>query len=796
MIRNFLMILLFSISVTSISAQINYSKVKIDLTQTPITQIAALGLETDHGAYAPGKHLINDFSATEVQTLIAHNIPHEILIEDVIAWYQERNLEGLPATSRDESCGGTQIQPGTQFTTPANYQLGTMGGYHTYTEMLTVLDQMQSLYPELITPREAIGTFTTHQNRPIYWMAISDNPAENEGEPEIMYTALHHAREANSLSQLLFYMWYLLENYETDDQIKYLVDNTKMYFIPCVNPDGYIFNELIEPNGGGLWRKNRRDNNNGTFGVDLNRNYGYQWGADDIGSSPDTDNDTYRGPDPFSEPETQAVAFFLEDKNVEITLNCHTSGNLLIQPIATNPTDILTYSNFGELLTAENGFVFGTDLETVGYTVNGDSDSWMYNEEIAKPKIFALTPEVGPRNFGFWPPSDAIIDINKGVMSQNIIAANLLFNYLELIDNNPTTITDISGSFEFSAKEYGLRPGLQTVTISPVSSNLSLTSSPISLTLNNSESQHITIPYSITPDLGSAIESIVFAISIDNGSFVRQDTITKQFINGTPQDLLNDDNSNFDNYLTFEDWGLTTDEFVSGPSSITDSPMGRYRNETDSEIFFTTPIDLTSSELAILRYWAKWEIEDDYDFVQILASDDNGSTWAPLCGKYTNLASPDQPEGEQLYDGLQADWVLEEVSLDDYLGETILIKFRLFSDQFVRADGFYFDDLSVISYQFMTTPTEELSVSLSDMRISPNPFSTEFSLELDLTAPTEQVNISLINTLGQTLQSKNYGSLSAGRHQFDWDGTQLSNGVYFIQYRDGNGQEQTVRLVK
>ncbi len=796
MLRPHLIFFLLLISVVTLSAQISYKKVKIDLTQTPITEIAKLGLETDHGAYAPGRHLINDFSEAEVQRLVDNNIPHEVLIEDVIAWYQTRNLEGLPAAVRDESCGGTAASPGDQYPTPANYQLGSMGGYHTYIEMLAILDQMQELYPDLITERAEIEGFSSHQNRPIYWLAISDNPALDEDEPEIMYTALHHAREANSLSQLLFYMWYLLENYETDDQIKYLVDNTKMYFIPCVNPDGYIYNELIEPNGGGLWRKNRRDNNNGTFGVDLNRNYGYLWGLDNVGSSPAPESETYRGEGPFSEPETQAVAAFLADKNVEITLNCHTFSNLLIRPEATDPADIMTYVNFGEILTAENGYLFGTDLETVGYIVNGDSDSWMYFEEMSKPKIFAMTPEVGPQSFGFWPPSDAIIGLNKAVMSQNIIAANLLLNYLEITDNSPTTITEISGNFNFSALEYGLRPGLQTVAITPVTSNLTIDQGTLTLDLANSETENFDVSYTITPDGSSSSEAVIFAISVDNGSFIRHDTITKQLINGIPEDLVNEDNSSFENYFTNGDWGIVTNEFVSAPSSITDSPMGRYRNDTDSEIVLTTPIDLTGAETAILQYWAKWEIEDEYDYVQIMASDDNGVSWTPLCGKYTNLASPNQPEGEQLYDGLQADWVLEEVSLNDYLGETILIKFLFFSDGFVRADGFYFDDLKVINYQSSTTSNEELPVSLTNLRVTPNPFTTDFALEINLSTAAEQVEVALINSLGQTIQSKNYGSLATGRHRFDWDGQRLGNGIYFLRYRDGKGQEKTVRLVK
>jgi carboxypeptidase T len=68
-------------------------------------------------------------------------------------------------------------------------------------------------------------------------------------------------------------------------EVKNLVDNYELYFVPAVNPDGYKYNEQISPNGGGMWRKNRR-NNGGSFGVDINRNFGYMWGIDNNGSSP------------------------------------------------------------------------------------------------------------------------------------------------------------------------------------------------------------------------------------------------------------------------------------------------------------------------------------------------------------------------------------------------------------------------------------------------------------------------------------------------------------------------------
>ncbi len=161
---------------------------------------------------------------------------------------------------------------------------------------------------------------------------ISDNASVDETEPEILYTAVHHAREAESLSQLIYYMWYLLENYSTDVTIQSLVNNTEMFFVPCLNPDGYMYNQLTDPNGGGLWRKNRRDNLDGEFGVDLNRNYDYFWGFDDTGSSPLTADATYRGIAPFSEPETQAISNFTMIHDFKYALNYHTYGNHLVQP--------------------------------------------------------------------------------------------------------------------------------------------------------------------------------------------------------------------------------------------------------------------------------------------------------------------------------------------------------------------------------------------------------------------------------------------------------------------------------
>src|SRR5690606_27290450 len=152
-----------------------------------------------------------------------------------------------------------------------------------------------------------------------------DHPGVDEGEPEALYTGVHHAREPGSMMAVLYFMYYLAEQYETNPEVRDLVDERRLFFVPVVNPDGYVVNETTDPDGGGMWRKNLRDNGDGSFGVDVNRNYGYEWGYDDVGSSPLPGSETYRGPAPFSEPEIVALRDFLEGgRRVSMAFNYHT----------------------------------------------------------------------------------------------------------------------------------------------------------------------------------------------------------------------------------------------------------------------------------------------------------------------------------------------------------------------------------------------------------------------------------------------------------------------------------------
>ena len=120
------------------------------------------------------------------------------------------------------------------------FGFGSMGGYYTFAEIVANLDSMFAQYPNIITQKYSIGL--SQQSRTIWAVKISDNPNVNESEIKVGYDALIHAREPQSMASMMYYMWYLLQNYGTDPEVTYLVNNREMYFVPCFNPDGYEYN--------------------------------------------------------------------------------------------------------------------------------------------------------------------------------------------------------------------------------------------------------------------------------------------------------------------------------------------------------------------------------------------------------------------------------------------------------------------------------------------------------------------------------------------------------------------------
>lgn len=776
--RFLLLFLLFS-SPLYLNAQ-HHSRVKVLLNEEhDMKKLADLGLDVDHGYLQQNEYFINEFSQIELASIQQSGFEIEVLVADVIAHRDELQRRGPAVTTR--SVTGCDDVLEEEYETPENYTYGTMGGYYTYQEMLDLLDEMKLKFPDLITVKAPIDTSNlTHEGRPIYFVKISDNPDVDEAEPEVLYDAVHHAREPNSMSQLIFYMWYLLEHYDDDPEIKYLVDQTELYFVPCVNPDGYILNETTDPNGGGFWRKNLRDNGDGTTGVDLNRNYDYLWAYDNSGSSPSTSSQTYRGTAPFSEPETMAMKSFCESHEFQIALNCHTYSNLLVHPWdyddETTP-DHDIFQAFGEIMTRKNNYAHGIGVDVL-YAINGGVNDWMYGEQTTKNKIYSFLPEVGPGSFGFWPPQNAIDGLNKDAIYMNLMAAHLVLNYGELDLMNQVYFADTENQISYSLYKYGLADGDLTVTVTPLSANV--TSAPVSntYTIPHLSSVSESFSFDYDPNIVNG-DTLFFEITVDNGGYLMTESFYKIYQEGAVE-ILNEPGDDLNQWLG--GWGITDETFFSPPTCITDSPNSNYPFNSNNFTTLTDPVTVVNPTTAVLSFYAKWNIEEAADFAQVYLVK-NDVEFYPLCGKYSvpgSLAAA----GEPVYEGNQEAWVMEEIDLMEYLSENetaeLKIQFRMRANNFIELDGFYFDDVSLDVVDESPVGTSDDDFKEVSIVLQPNPVQDQLNVEIKSETLVSDMEFVVYNMLGEQVFYQTIAQLNFSINASSW-----ASGIYHYEVRKG-----------
>jgi hypothetical protein len=276
--------------------------------------------------------------------------------------------------------------------------------YTEYDELVPILQNLATTYPDICKLYDVGDTW---ENRQIWALKISDNVATHEAdERDIMVNGNHHAREIMTVEVPLYLAQQLCAKYPADPDVKLIVDNVETWVIPMVNPDGH--NHVFKVYN--MWRKNRRDNGGGVYGVDLNRNYDYHWG--ESGASHNPRSDTYCGPSAFSEPECQAIRDLVNDDAHQFlyTLNYHSYGRAMLYPWAYTyghpaEPDYTYYKNLATyLLETLYGWEHGNDYEVLGYLASGNAVDWDY-AGTGHPKDWGFTFEI---DTSFQPPASQI----------------------------------------------------------------------------------------------------------------------------------------------------------------------------------------------------------------------------------------------------------------------------------------------------------------------------------------------------------------------------------------------------
>ena len=294
--------------------------------------------------------------------------------------------------------------------------------YHNYAEMVADITATQAAHPDIV---KVFSIGKSYQGRDIWVAKISDNVAVDEAEPEILFDALHHAREHLTVEQALYTLHMLADGYATDPTVKALVDSREVFIIFEVNPDGGEY-DLTGTTGVNApyraWRKTRQPNPGSSYiGTDPNRNYGYHWGCCN-GSSSNPASITYRGSAPWSSREAQVVRDFVNSRviggrqQIKAHITFHTNGQLILWPYGYTKTDVpwdmtlddhAAFVALGKGMAARNGYraMQSSDL----YITDGDQIDWLYGVH----RIFSFTWELYPVEkavvwTNFYPPDEVI----------------------------------------------------------------------------------------------------------------------------------------------------------------------------------------------------------------------------------------------------------------------------------------------------------------------------------------------------------------------------------------------------
>ncbi|MBP7844107.1 MAG: zinc carboxypeptidase [Proteobacteria bacterium] len=317
--------------------------------------------------------------------------------------------------------------------------------FTSYPQALQRLRNLEAQNPTLAT-LYSIGK--SSEGRDIVALRISNHtPSEAETLkiPTMIYLGCHHAREHLSLEVPLLFAEYLLQNYTSNQALKDLMDQREIYIVPVVNPDGHTY-DYTDGVRGKMWRKNRNSVGGNKVGVDLNRNYGYQWGTG--GSSTEPDSEVYMGPSPFSEPETQAVRnFFKMQTRLKATLDFHSFSELILYPWGyTNDRvgekdgkaeDRTVFEKMAQDMSQWNHYTPepASDL----YIASGVLFDWAYGEL----GLYSFTFELSPTSMwdgGFYPSPSVI---------PQVFADNLrpMLYMLEFADNPKRALIDAVPNF-------------------------------------------------------------------------------------------------------------------------------------------------------------------------------------------------------------------------------------------------------------------------------------------------------------------------------------------------------------
>jgi len=850
--RSIVLLLWFCLPLFSL-AQTGLTRIKVHPPKDKERIAEVLGLlSIDHFITDRDGGIVAEISKRDVPRLQLLRYPYEILVPDVgqqldsvnRIYYRsaQHHFDNDPrARVGMEQPGGTS---GGIIVQPADFQVkSTYGGYYSYPEMIAAMDDLVAKYPAIA---QKINLGTTAAGNTLWMVKISDNVATDEtNEPEVLYMGLQHAREAITGASMIFFMQYLCERYGNDTRIKNLVDNREVYIIPCFNPDGWEYNRTSEAGKpGGDWRKNRKSTGTSTAGVDLNRNWGIDWGncsapisgnATSCGTS-DKTQDTYWGSAAFSEVETAAVRTFAQSHHLVAGFDQHAYGPYYSLPFGRHSLHTMGqkatdfYNAIPALMGTYNGMRAADSYDALGYEVAGGFKDWMLMGDLGtgtKDTVWAMTGEGAAGGGGtdanivangtqsFWAPANQIVSLSKSMCYQNLQLLYAAGTYVDIQDASDIGLSPAATKMKFSVKRLGIGNSPVTVTLVPIE-NMKVTGSPVVINSMGYYSTYTdSIAYTIPTSFNTTGGRIKFAWKVSMGGYTYSDTVVKF---AKPTILFTDDMegtlttkwtntgaavaSGFGYNYTAGTWIFTSSGGYNSTKALSESAAGtNYTTKTNSIVQCNTTFNLSGSTAAYLTFMARYRAENHRDKMQVQVLL-NGTTWTPIAGSTTiqepGILDDATLNGQPALTGIHDFWTSEVFDLSPYVAQTALkFRFVFTSDddpstfKYELDDGFYIDNVQVMK---STASLVVLPVKFLDFTGELQPDAT---VKLNWTASVDQQHDYFV--VERSLDGVNFTALGNGPrvapYQFLDENPYNGKNFYRIRQVDKDGSVTYSKII-
>lgn len=577
--------------------------------------------------------------------------------------------------------------------------------YYSIDQYNQFMIQTAADYPQIA---QLVQIGSSGQNRPLYFLKISDNVSVNEAEPEARFISSIHGDEVVGFDMLIRLIQQLTGEYATSTRIANLVNGTEIWICPMINPDGYVLGQRYN-----------------AAGIDLNRNYPMPTGV----LHPDGNAWAV---------ENLAVMNYFEDSNIVLSANFHGGALVMNYPwdytYTLAPDDelliqaSLAYSTHNLPMYNSTEFPQGITNGAAWYVITGSMQDWFYYFTNAMD----ITAEIGTNK---WPAASTL----PTYWSQN---QESMLSYLEFVHRGVRGLVTDSGGNPLSAQisvsgnakvlradpavgDYHrlLLPGTYTLTASAtgfISQSVQVVVPALSYATQNfvlEPAQMASLQGTVRYMNGNPGTSLTLRLNTDppttvvtaaSGEFTIPAIYEGDYLLTVsdpnwmhfnkpvsvrvdmgpcvvvlPQALFSDDfESGIGNWTATNPWGIT---LLNGNNVLTDSPGGNYSNNSNRAVRLTNPIDMQLVRDPVLTFKTRYALESGYDYVYVEASS-NGTTWNELTS----------------FTGTQSEWTDVSVSLAAYSAGNCYIRFRLRTDNSVTADGIYIDNVRVIGYPIIT----------------------------------------------------------------------------------------------